>query len=333
MNLKAKAIVAASLALLICTTAAAAANSDASPAQRSVRSASNQGSEFMNSLKKQAAAWQDELSAQPEFAAWSGAALKLEPLGPGGHSWLATVTDAGTGQSVGYMIVHAKPDGGFTLGEYGAGDAPLFETSRLEEGLRKANLTVAKRSKLYISPAVSVWRLTDAKGRNYYADASSGEVLPLHDNQWLMEAAGKAASAARLKAKNTGARHYVNASKYAHAKFVAAQPLTGSIMPKSKIRKAILLKPDDPFRRLAWLIEPALSDSSKQRLLSLMDAGRRIDYSAELYGGSIRLIGQAYGYHSWSDGRNFGAFSIAGAEGIRYWPLEEAAASGSFYPV
>lgn len=336
MNLKAKAMLAASLALLICSAAAASASAESLSGNPAVRSASSNGSEFMNSLQKQASVWQDELASQPEFAAWNGATLKLEPLGPGGHSWIATLSDSSTGRPVGYMVVHAKPDGGFALGEYGAGDAPLFNTSSLEEGLDKAKLTITSRSKLYVSPAIAVWKLIDKSGKAYYADAGSGEILPIQDKQWTQGAAATALSDVSTADKQPASRNdiafnFTQTKKTRIASTLLTRP--SSVLPKTKIRKAILLKPDDPFRRLAWLANPAMTDSSKKSLLSLMDAGRKMDYSAELFDGAIRLIGQAHGYHNWSDGRSFGAFSIAGAEGTRYWPLEDAAAAGSFYPV
>ncbi|SDR93867.1 hypothetical protein SAMN05444162_0385 [Paenibacillaceae bacterium GAS479] len=334
MNFHTKAAFAAVLALLICSTAtttASASDTTASPSRNSIQTAAPD-SESLQLLKKQAAAWQEELSAQPEFASWKGASLAIESLGPGAHSWLATVKEAGSGRSVGYMIVHAQENGGYVLGEYGAGDSPLFDTARMKAGIRKAKLSSMESiSKLYLSPAAAVWRLTDAKGKHFYADAWSGEILPIDDGQWKKAASTWAATGETINyaPSNDNASNKSNNS----ASNFAMNSSTSTSLPLPQLKQVISLQADEPLERLSWLLQPGLTKPTEQKLLSLLRSGKLLDYSAELYGESVRLIGQAAGYHCWSDGQNYGAFTLSGSRGVRYWSLSDAAANGTFYPV
>ncbi|OXM16831.1 hypothetical protein [Paenibacillus herberti] len=330
MNFHTKAAFAAVLALLLCSVATTTASASSDTLSRSMVQATAPNSESMQLLKKQAAAWQEELSAQPEFASWRGASLALESLGPGGHSWMATVKEAGSGRPVGYMIVHAQENGGYVLGEYGAGDSPLFHSAKLKAGIRKAKLSSMKSiSKLYLSPAAAVWQLTDANGKHSYADAWSGEILPINDVQWKQAASIWTAATEKVDY----ALHNDSASNNSNKNHFAATTSISTSSPLPQLKQAVSLQGDDPLERLSWMLQPGLSKPTEQKLLTLLRSGKLLDYSAELYGDSVRLIGQAAGYHSWSDGRNYGAFVMAGSQGVRYWPLSDAAANGVFYPV
>lgn len=61
--------------------------------------------------------WRNELAKQPEFREWKEADWRKEPLGPGMHGWI--VVFSRNQQEIGYLIVSAKPEGGFVLTEYG----------------------------------------------------------------------------------------------------------------------------------------------------------------------------------------------------------------------
>ncbi|PLT45450.1 hypothetical protein B8V81_3881 [Paenibacillus pasadenensis] len=309
--LPAAAVAAAAppLSLAVSKAPSRYASSDKAPAEDAFRSR----------LQAQAASWRDELARLPEFAAWKSAELRLEPLGPGTHAWLAGVFAADSGEQAGYMILNAKEDGSVELGEYGAGESPLFRESALRQGLKKegksfADFTARKR---YASPFAAVWRLQDGQGRVRYADAASGELLPISDADWSRWAN----DAARPASGQAAALHAATSQKPASA----TKPV--------HLASHRLFAGDDPLQRLSWLLQRPLSAPTEAQLLQRLQAGTALDYAAEAYGGKALFIGQAAGFHRWSGAPAFGAFRMAGSAGIRYLPLVDAAAAGSFYPV
>src|SRR5690606_18888293 len=85
-------------------------------------------------VERHVRAWIAQLSAVRPFDAWKQVTTSIQPLGPGTHSWLATLKSK-DGQIVGYMVVHAAPDGTLHLGEYGIGPHPLFDAEALDKTL------------------------------------------------------------------------------------------------------------------------------------------------------------------------------------------------------
>lgn len=66
--------------------------------------------------------WMAALSGMPGLESWKTAGLKMSALGPGRHGWLALVVDGR--ETVGHLIIAAKPDGGFVLTACGPGEPP-----------------------------------------------------------------------------------------------------------------------------------------------------------------------------------------------------------------
>lgn len=66
--------------------------------------------------------WIPHLARQPGMENWNEAAIRLSSLGPGRHGWLALL--AGKGKTIGYMIINARPEGGYRLTGYGPGEVP-----------------------------------------------------------------------------------------------------------------------------------------------------------------------------------------------------------------
>ncbi|QJC51701.1 hypothetical protein HGI30_09190 [Paenibacillus albicereus] len=317
-------LMAALLALtLAALPAAVSAASPLAPAASSETSPQLAASEadagaFRSALETKASRWRDELSRLPEFAAWKSAELRLEPLGPGTHAWLVDVRQANGGRPVGYMILNAKDDGTVELGEYGAGESPLFRPSALRRGLEKEGLRPADFTALmqYASPFAAVWRLEDRQGRIRFADATSGELLPIQEKDWNQAA----------KRTSSSAIYNENAS-------VTKPNKPASLAKPVRLTSSRSFRGDDPLQRLAWLLQAPLAAPSEAKLLQRLQAGTPLDYTAEVFGGKALYIGQAAGFHRWSEAPAFGAFRMAGSTALRYVPLVDAAAAGFFYPV
>ncbi|USB32199.1 hypothetical protein [Paenibacillus sp. YPG26] len=143
------------------------------------------------------------LSEQSPFQSWKKADFTAEPLGPGTHAWLITLRSTSS-PSGGYLIIGAKPDGGYALIEYGLGDESPFAAKSLEHALtlfrglgEDSDLRIEK---LYAGPALAEWRIcaksSPEQGR--YFDAVSGELLPGTDTAWKKQPALMTASDSRL---------------------------------------------------------------------------------------------------------------------------------------
>ena len=260
------------------------------------------------SLEAQVDVWIAELAKDEAFASWRGATWRKAALGPGLHGWVVFVHGS-AGEPVGYMIVGAKPEGGYALVEYGAGDVPLFSSGVLEramasEGLEGARFTSnAIVERLYYDAMHAFWKVSEG-GVVRYADAATGAWLPVTEND-----------AARL------------------------QP---SISPGTNIsgkRLHIMKEPGDPYMSLAWLdAADAPVDSWPSFVAWLERSGGEAVYAGSAFGGAVLNPVGVAGYHWWpvADGRETGAGLLQGyvalaQEGMtRYAPLEALLATGSF---
>lgn len=109
----------------------------------------------------------NKLSGRKPFTDWQGASPEFQPLGPGMHAWLVTLTR--DSQPVGYLIIGARPSGGYALIEYGAGPEPLFDTAALQRALAAENGRSAQTDSLqglqvehlYAGPLLAEWRIVN----------------------------------------------------------------------------------------------------------------------------------------------------------------------------
>lgn len=149
-------------------------------------------------LRRFAADTIQQLAANAPFTGWSAAKPIIEPLGPGTHSWLVTLS-SGTSTStapLGYLIISATPDGDYKLVEYGLGENSLYAKPTLESGL--AGLGLAKKTKslptvtpVYAGPVLAEWmvRAAGKTGPVHFLDALTGERLPESLQSWNKQAA------------------------------------------------------------------------------------------------------------------------------------------------
>ncbi|RAP78029.1 hypothetical protein [Paenibacillus montanisoli] len=264
--------------------------------------------EHASKLEKQVEAWAETLSAQPQFKSWKKATASIVPLGPGTHSWL--VTFRLERQPVGYMIVHATAEGGYMLGEYGAGSHPAFDpntlySSMVRQGLFTSFAEAIKKplhlERLYISPVLAVWKYKSAGGETYYLDAWTGEALPISDRLWNEQVSA-----------------------------LAAAPISGlsNVSVVSKLSAAKANKAFDPYERLPWLTKSPLSKEQINRLPELLDHFNQIRFTAELFRDTVLFVFPAIGYHRWDEKSIFVAFDSLGA---RYIQMETLKQEGRFY--
>lgn len=131
--------------------------------------------------------WHSALSEMKGFESWKGATWQSYPLGPGTHGWVVHFSLGS--RNVGYIVVHAIPDGGFQLSEYGLGDKPLFSSNTLYQSLVQQALIDPSLSasealaqvhaeRLYPHPMYALWKFTTGD-QVMFADAKSGEILPI----------------------------------------------------------------------------------------------------------------------------------------------------------
>lgn len=133
-----------------------------------------------------------DLSLQAPFHEWKNATLDTQPLGPGTHAWIVTIVSRSSASN-GYLIIGAKPEGGYALIEYGLGANPLFSDNMQNQllsylGELKRNGTDYQIEKRYGGPALVEWRVTTKLQSQppQYFDAVSGELLPETDASWSM---------------------------------------------------------------------------------------------------------------------------------------------------
>lgn len=298
-------MIAAVLSALLLTTLSPQA---ASASTASVPTASVQAVDAP--LQQHVHNWAEALSNQPAFKAWKTAATTIVPLGPGTHGWLATFTAAG--KPVGYMIVNARPEGGYALGEYGAGSHPAFDPNTmynalLRQGLIGSYSEIAKKplhlERLYLSPMLAAWKWTAPNAETYYLDAWTGEALPITDSAWS-------------------------------AQTVSRKPEAWSgEKPKAELSKLAAAKTNqsfDPFERMPWLNQAPLSNQQVAKLTGMLDKLAQIRYTAELFKSSVLYVLPAVGYHRWNNDKLFVAFEQS-FPGTRYIPIEALNREGRFY--
>jgi len=254
---------------------------------------------------RQVEAWIHALGRQEGFEAWLDAAWTSSPLGPGLHGWVIHLqADA---QDVGYLIVGATPDGGYTLQEYGLGEYPLFSLNTLHQAMVQQGLisnmtgpefaeTIgADAERIYINALHAVWKVSH-RGNHLYFDAKTGEFLPLDD------------------AKLTEVRD-------------EAPPSPGSGQAESIVDTAYV-PVFDPFYRVNWITQKPMALADHQEFRLALHHETEITYSARLFQRTMLCAYAVVGYQEWNDGRGFAALDQWGE---RFIPYDTLAALGSFY--
>ncbi|GMK38084.1 hypothetical protein PCCS19_11380 [Paenibacillus sp. CCS19] len=313
-------VIVACAALLPSTASLAIASADqqAFPVQSS-QPIKPQTPEEKKRLSDQIQTWMDELAKQQPFAAWSGAEFTVEPLGPGTHSWYVSITAGGN--KVGYMIVHATESGGFSLGEYGAGNRPLFDSETLKLSLMRQGV-IAQGStdketasfhaeRLYVSGVLAVWRIVTADREVLFADAATGDILPTTDSTWR------------------------STTKVVQKAAAAPFPISAGI--RSKVYRDHYGSSFDIYAELPWLTNTAMKVKYVEQLTKPLEANTPIRYVAELYDHTATFVWGVVGYQQWSNNALYLALEEPDPEGtgrsseLRYIGLSDLSPAGSFY--
>ncbi|KQN97724.1 hypothetical protein [Paenibacillus sp. Leaf72] len=257
-----------------------------------------------SSLLAHAKAWTEQLAAQPAFKSWQGATLSISALGPGTHSWMASVIQHK--KTVGYLVVHATESGGFVLGEYGLGDY-LYNLTTLQQSLQRLELipSAITSTPLYVHPLLSVWKISGKS--TAFTDAMSGEALPLNDSLWSAEASQE-------------------------LKLIQVQtPMTAT----AGIAKAVSNSSFSPYEKLQWLTDAPVDKAESKgsiKLLHILDKKKHLTYTAARFNGDMLYVWSATGYHSWNNGAVYVALETDElGESQRYVPLSLLLELGDFY--
>ncbi|MUT66246.1 hypothetical protein [Paenibacillus sp. NEAU-GSW1] len=259
--------------------------------------------------------WIDQLAEQPGFEAWKGAYAEQTPLGPGTHSWLALIKQKPEGNTVGYAVIHAAQDGGFTIGEYGIGQY-LYDKQTLLPYLEgdKATLSQKQPEIRYIHPLLAVWRTSSKSADEVeYNDAMSGEQLPLEDEVWTKAAKKEEQLLAALP-------QLLLSDSDAAAPTMLASAANPSF---------------DPYGKLSWLTGDTPLAASKDdisKVLYRLKAKKPLQYTAERYDGKMRYVWSVTGFHSWEGGTSYAALESDEWSGSkRFIPIQLLAELGAFY--
>lgn len=254
-------------------------------------------------IQKQAQYWVDELSAKQGYAAWKGTSIAISPLGPGTHGWLALVQNS-SNEPVGYLVIHAREEGGYQLGEYGTGPYPLFNETSLQFSLLQLELINKPNhaERVYSGPLQAAWRIT-SDSNIHYADAVTGEQLPvIKDDEWK---------------KRSG------------------EPvrLVGLTDARSKVKTSKLIPSFNPYARLPWLTKSpiTITDQKYAALLKLIGEMKEIRYTVESFEGKLLQVWSIVGYDTWEGGQIYLALGNDEENDRRYIPMELLAKQGQFY--
>lgn len=258
-------------------------------------------------VQRQVRLWADQLSSQKPFAAWKTATPDIQALGPGTHGWLATFKTA-SGQIVGYMVVHAAEDGTLRLSEYGVGPSALFDPAVLEKTLRENGLldetpdAPYRATRYYAHPFAAVWQVIIGSDV-YWADAKTGELLPLGAEDWdkLQQQLSPAAPAAKAD----------------------PAPFDGSVA------SCWIGKSFDAYETLPWVTgAPSLSVQDEEKVQRRLRGSLHLRYVVEPYGDAALYAVPVIGFLGAPGGRLDLAVDM---NGTRFIPIETLKQYGQFY--
>lgn len=262
--------------------------------------------------------WAEQLGTQQPFAGITEAAREVIPLGPGLHGWLVTFTNT-AGVPIAYMVVHAKPEGGFVLGEYGAGRYPLFSLELLYQALVQQELITTsyvkfkeamankllQAERIYGGPFQAMWKIELLDGEQLWLDAKTGEELP---------ALGAVQTAELLETSFEGGDS--NEATVQHGLSNVRQLTT-----------AFGNTAFDPFHTMPWLTRPPIA-SSFASLQRQLDSHEQVRYISETHDELYLYILPILGYQIWDKASPYMAMQ---QKGLRFIPLSALAEQGDFY--
>ncbi|MHA7963816.1 hypothetical protein ACX93W_06690 [Paenibacillus sp. CAU 1782] len=241
------------------------------------------------------------------FSGWRNATLETSPLGPGTHSWIVLVKKKA--ETLGYLIIHAKEEGGFQLGEYGTGEWPLFNEHSLKlTGIQLQPAAKSRSERVYIHPLLNAWRITD--GSNvHYMDAVTGEMLPADEEGWTKQSQ-KAEDGLAGDRAGTGDTH-------------------------GKLAASLVVPSFNPYETLPWLTRKPLNLDGPDKLAAILNGltkEQKLRYTTLSFENKYRAVWSVVGFNRWSDDQLYVALD-SDEEGTdrRYIPAEWLLAMGDFY--
>ncbi|MGG0822176.1 hypothetical protein ABE099_04810 [Paenibacillus turicensis] len=216
----------------------------------------------------------NQLSRLSTFSSWVGADIVVEPLGPGTHSWLASVLQDKENHAtfVGYMVFSVNPANQYVLVEYGAGEDSIYHPDRLSEALSLLGLSTRDISAkpYYGGPLWTEWSLSNGQ----FIHAGTGEVVPQSKTSWNV-----------IQHKYSAPTGSINTAK------------NDDFGPLP-----IVFTGDDfdPYEQITWMIAKPLQLQTSSFLQALDSHKQLIFVGAEAEGnGTYRIPFPVTGYQKW----------------------------------
>ncbi|MBJ6364292.1 hypothetical protein ACFOQM_24030 [Paenibacillus sp. GCM10012307] len=280
-----------------------------------MKAASSSPPPVPSELEAQATIWKREIARQEPFQSWKTAQTDISALGPGTHSWLVNLNL--DGKIVGYMIIHARPEGGYQLGEYGLGDEPLYSYQSLYRSLVQLAIIPSVSSlesgqagkvadhvaeQIYVDPLHAVWKVEpesqSGDSKVIYVDAKTAEQLP-----------------------------YTDQLPKARAKSVQTPLDTTKTENVIAISHAAYLPEFDAYDSFPWLTKAPL-DVLQKSLAKQLDQNKRLIFTSEPWDSALRYVWAVNSYHLWNDNQLYVGVD---QNGLRYIPFNSLVSHGSFY--
>ncbi|MFD1776264.1 hypothetical protein [Paenibacillus rhizophilus] len=266
----------------------------------------------------------DKLAVDAPFKEWKTAEQSIYPLGPGTHGWLVNLLSGD--KRIGYMIITASDNGGYTLSEYGAGSDESLPYSVTElrlflaqKGLIHSSDELIEQIPLY-APLLPYWKVTlnsqtlnsqTLNGQTLYVNAIVPEILP-----WDKSKAEAVAGSAEAD------QHY-GLTAYGSLTDFTAKPMfqTGHT--------------GDPYDNLLWLTSPKLAPLAAGEFAELLHRHPGLVFrSNDGANDTLSAPLMISGYQLWSRPEASGGGTIAyaalGIGGRRFLPLDALQQSGKF---
>jgi hypothetical protein len=216
----------------------------------------------------------NQLTKLPTFSTWVDADIVVEPLGPGTHSWLASVMQNKENHAafVGYMVISVNPANQYVLVEYGTGEDSIYHPDRLSEALSLLGLSTKDISAkpYYGGPIWTEWSLSNGQ----FIHADTGEVVPQSKTSWDV-----------IQHKYSAPNGSINTAK------------NDNFSPST-----VVLTGDDfdPYEQITWMIAKPLQLQTSNFIQALVSHKQLIFVAAEAEGNrTYRIPFAITGYQKW----------------------------------
>lgn len=253
------------------------------------------------------------------FSEWSHAQIQVEPLGPGTHSWLASIlqqksNNGGHSKFIGYMVISIDENQQCVLVEYGLGKDSIYHPDKLSDALTLLGLsTEHTNAKPYYGGANwTEWSVANGS----YIHAGTGEIVPQTQASW---------DSIRL--------HYMAPAGAFNSSFIESsilesdpiQSLTAqSIVPSP----AVFTGQDfDPYDQITWMVAKPLQLESTTFLQALA-ANKQLIYVGSHNNQTYRIPFSITGYQKW--GAHIIYVQAGSLSSPRFIAINELLASGRF---